>query len=204
MIGALLLLVATSLDGFSAGIAYGLRGIGFPLRARLVAAGVSVVALALAAWTGRIVGGLLPSALARPLGGVLLLALGLWTAAKAFTDGERFPGGLVMTWRIRSLGLVVQIVREPLRADLDASGAIDEVEALWLGSALALDALGAGFLVALGGGMPALLPLLVGLANWAFLSAGLAAGRLLGGGKRPFLAVLPGLILMLMGIMRML
>lgn len=204
VVSVLLLLVATSLDGFSAGIAYGLRGIEFSLRPRLLAAGVSVAALWLAVWIGRLIGGVLPQALARLLGGTLLIILGLWTAAKAFLEGERFADGPVMSWRIRSLGLVVQIVREPLRADFDSSGTIDDLEALWLGSALALDALGAGFLAALGGGMPAILPLLIGFANWVFLSMGLAAGRLLGGVKGRLLPVLPGLILVIIGIIQML
>ena len=50
----------------------------------------------------------------------------------------------VAVFRIRPLGLVVKILREPTVADTDTSGMIDIKEALLLGSALALDALGAG------------------------------------------------------------
>ncbi|MGQ9778318.1 MAG: sporulation membrane protein YtaF [Bacillota bacterium] len=201
-IGIFLLLLATSLDGLSAGLAYGLRGISFPWRSRLIVVGISVLALYFAVWGARSVGGLIRPAPARILGGMLLFALGLWTAGKNLLPRRLFPAGHIWTWRIRPLGLVIQIVREPLAADLDASGAIDGREALWLGLALSLDTLGTSFLVALGGKVPFFLPFLLGFANWLFLSAGLAGGRLFAHEEWPLLRVLPGLILMLLGLLR--
>ena len=129
--------------------------------------------------------------------------MGLWTVGKDLLR-DRHSSTFIWTWRIRSLGLVVQIVREPLAADLDASGGIDDREALWLGLALALDALAAGFLLALGEGIPFFIPFLLGLANWCFLSAGLFLGRLFGRGEWPLLRLLPGIILMVMGLLRIL
>lgn len=203
--GNILLVLATSLDGFSAGAAYGFRGVRFPFWSRVVVAGVSVLTLAAAMLLGGAVRGSIPNGWARTIGGMALVAMGLWSAARGLAGGGRLPGeGKIWTWRVASLGLVIQIMREPIKADLDASGSISALEALWLGCALAVDALGAGFCAALGAGLPFLLPLTAGLTNWVFLTAGVAVGSLIRYERFPAMAVLPGLALALLGLMRVL
>ena len=51
---------------------------------------------------------------------------------------------LLFNWEIRSLGVVIHILKKPTRADFDRSGIITGLEALFLGVALSLDAFGAG------------------------------------------------------------
>lgn len=203
LIGSILLVLATSLDGFSAGVAYGFRRIRLPFWSRVVVAAVSVLTLSLAMLLGRAVGGSIPGRWARMAGGIALIVIGLWSAARGLISGSRVPDlGRVWTWRVPSLGLVIQIMREPVSADFDASGAISAFEALWLGYALAVDALGAGFCATLGAGMPFFLPLAVGLVNWVFLTAGVAVGGLIGSERFPAMAALPGLVLVVLGFMR--
>lgn len=203
MLGGILLVLATSLDGFSAGVAYGLRKIQVPWPNRALVAAVSVLAMAAAMQMGRLMGSIFPAAWARTLGGCLLIVLGLWTAVKSIVSGPGRRRERVWSWRLPSLGLVVQILRQPVEADLDASGEISMGEALWLGFALSLDAFAAGFCASLGARLPLLLPVAVGAVNWLFLTAGITAGGLLRREKLPLLAVAPGLILAVLGLLRL-
>jgi putative Mn2+ efflux pump MntP len=111
----------------------------------------------------------------------------------------------VIRIELRRLGLVICVLRAPQAADMDRSGTISASEAVLLGVALSLDALGAGFGAAMVG-FPALpSSLLIAAASGMFLLAGLRFGRRFavrfGGSKA--VSVLPGLILIATGIARL-
>ncbi|CAG5084289.1 Putative uncharacterized protein ytaF [Thermobacillus xylanilyticus] len=106
---------------------------------------------------------------------------------------------------LRRLGLVICVLRAPQTADMDRSGTISASEAVLLGFALSLDALGAGFGAAMVG-FPALpSALFIAAASGGFLLAGLRFGRRFAvrfaGAKA--VSVLPGLILIATGIARL-
>lgn len=205
MIGDILLMLATSLDGFSAGIAYGYRRVKFPQRDRVLVAGLSIGAMGLAMLLGRAASALLPHRAGRLIGCLLLVGLGAWTILRELADGHavREPHEL-WSWRIPRLGLVIQILHEPIEADLDDSGSINDIEAVWLGAALSLDAFAAGLAANLGISPPFYLPVLVGSANWLFLTGGIALGEHIEREKLPGLALLPGAILIILGLLRVL
>lgn len=202
MLGLILLVLATSLDGFSAGVAYGFRRIKLPFWSGAAVAGLSALVLGVSMCLGASIGRSLPAGLLRYLGGGLLILLGIWSALKGAIHGYAAPETRSWRCRIRPLGLVIQILREPVRADLDASGGINGLEVLWLGLALSLDACGAGFCASLGTDFSFFLPPMAGLANWLFLQAGIFLGGVLGRGELPGAAVLPGLALVLLGVLR--
>lgn len=112
---------------------------------------------------------------------------------------------LVVMVELKRLGLVIQILRTPQAADVDKSGTISASEAVMLGVALSLDAFGAGLGAAMIG-LPALMT--------AFIIAAFSAIFLLGGIRFGFqcstwrgmqaLSFLPGLLLIMMGIMKLL
>lgn len=104
---------------------------------------------------------------------------------------------------IRGLGIVVQVLREPGRADMDRSGAIDAGEAFVLGAALGLDALAAGFGAALIGFRLSAVAV-VAAAQLLLTWLGLRLGRDYGArwlGKRGF--YVPGVILILIGLLQL-
>lgn len=105
----------------------------------------------------------------------------------------------------KRIGLVIQILRTPQAADVDRSGSISPSEAIWLGTALSLDSFGAGLGAALLGFTPWLTASSIAVASALFLLFGLRAGRKLAG--KPImrhLGILPGVILIAMGIARLL
>jgi len=76
---------------------------------------------------------------------------------------------------------------------------------VWLGAALSMDAFGAGIgaaLIGLPAGIP---PLVVGAAGAAFLVLGLRAGTKANGRRAAAktMSVLPGLILIILGFLRL-
>lgn len=112
---------------------------------------------------------------------------------------------MVFTLELRKLGVVIQILRSPSKADMDNSGSISVQEAMWLGIALSLDAFGAGLGAALLGFPTLWTALVIALFSGAFLSLGMRVGlRFAALSWMRRLSVLPALLLMFMGIMKLL
>lgn len=234
-----LLALAVSLDGFSVGASYGIRGIRIPALSVFIIAACSGAVV----WTAMTAGGWLtawlPPTVSQTAGAVLLIAVGLWAlaqlrrsaggAAGHGTDAggacagdadshsnthshpnwsahaDSSPLRSVARIELRRLGLVICVLRAPQTADMDRSGTISAPEAVLLGFALSLDALGAGFGAAMVG-FPALpSALFITAASGMFLLAGLRFGRRFAvraaGAKA--VSVLPGLILIATGIARL-
>lgn len=119
------------------------------------------------------------------------------------TDGlvER----MVFTLELRKLGVVIQILRSPSKADIDNSGSISTQEAMWLGIALSLDAFGAGLGAALLGFPTLWTALVIALFSGALLSLGMKVGlRFAAQRWMQKLAILPALLLMIMGVIKLL
>ncbi|WP_317890192.1 manganese efflux pump [Paenibacillus sabuli] len=106
---------------------------------------------------------------------------------------------------LKRIGLVIEILRTPQAADMDRSGTISAAEAVLLGCALSLDAFGAGLGAALLGLSPFGTALLITVASATFLLLGLQIGRRLSASRAMRgLTLVPGLILVAMGISRLL
>ncbi len=214
----LALALAVSLDGLSAGMMYGIRKIRIPA----LSIGIVSVMSAFVLFGSMAIGGLfvdwLPERAAQWTGAGILIAIGVWALAQmALTSRREAEAGppaddvepaaaekTLLQWEIRQLGLIIRIWRTPSMADMDRSGVISASEAVLLGIALSLDSLGAGIGAALLGFPPAATSLLIGAACGLCIAAGAKLGFLLSGwrwiGK---LTLLPGCILIVMGIMKL-
>ncbi|MGQ3478993.1 MntP/YtaF family protein [Paenibacillus sp. TY11] len=105
----------------------------------------------------------------------------------------------------RKWGLVIRILRSPSAADMDRSGSISATEAVWLGIALSVDAFGAGLGAAMLGFQPLSTALAITLFSGTFLIAGMKAGFFLSAFRfMKALGVLPALLLIMMGILKLL
>ncbi|MEK0316112.1 MntP/YtaF family protein [Cohnella sp. 56] len=120
----------------------------------------------------------------------------------ALSSAERVP---MLTLELRLFGLIIQILRTPSVADVDRSGIITSGEALLLGFALSLDAFGAGIGAALVGFPAAPTAIMIAAASGLFLWAGMRVGFVAAGMRwAQQLTVLPGVILIVMGIFKLL
>ncbi|MHA6529619.1 manganese efflux pump [Paenibacillus sp. BAC0078] len=134
-------------------------------------------------------------------------ASGFGTSVHAAADeAEREPRkAAVFSLELRHLGVVIQILRTPSSADMDASGSISSTEAMVLGIALSLDAFGAGLGAALLGFSPISTSLTIALFSGTFLVLGMKTGlKLSGSFWMKHAAALPALLLIAMGIMKLL
>lgn len=110
----------------------------------------------------------------------------------------------VFTIELKTLGIVIQILRKPQTADFDASGTISASEAFMLGIALSLDAFGAGIAAGLMGLHMIHTPLLIVFCSAFFLIGGTCIGRKLAHYRyTQFVSGLPGLLLIILGIIKL-
>lgn len=249
VISLTLLALAVSLDGFGAGVTYGLRKIRIPWSSVAIIAGCSGLVFLLSMEIGQWLARWLAPGLAKSLGAVILILIGIWAIWQMRSSKEEepengtreageaclFPGSshrdalrspsvstaadaspaaparppaererTILRIELKRLGIVIQMLKKPQLADLDRSGNISATEALVLGTALSLDAFGAGIGAAFVGFAPVLTAAVVALSGGVFISAGVRIGRMYAEtswlGKLSFV---PGCILIVMGILKL-
>jgi putative Mn2+ efflux pump MntP len=111
----------------------------------------------------------------------------------------------ILNIELKRFGLVIQILRTPSIADVDKSGNISASEATLLGLALSLDAFGAGIGAALIGFVPLLTATVISISSGSFIALGLRFGlRYAEMNWMKKLSVLPGCVLIIMGLLKML
>ncbi|AZR73720.1 sporulation membrane protein YtaF [Anoxybacter fermentans] len=215
------LAIAISLDGFFVGITYGFRKIKVSFIPLLIISATSSLIIMVAMVIGCSILDFISPGLAEMIGAVILIGVGVMVIYETYksllVQKEVNEGYSIMyvdetkdeephqlfTWKIKPLGIIINILREPTEADFDASGSISNYEAIFLGLALALDALGAGFGAALTGFNPILIPLCVGLTKFVFLYSGNFFGARFSNLFNNRLVYLSGVILILLGVMKL-
>jgi putative sporulation protein YtaF len=203
-----LLALAVSLDSFGAGLTYGMKSIKIPFRSILIIAICSAVTFLFSMFLGFTLEQFITQKTGEVLGGLILLGIGIYSLWQVFLpekeniDAE--PKNLVL-FEIKSLGIVIHILKKPVMADIDKSGSITGWEAVLLGIALSLDAFGAGIGAALIDLSPLLTTVSIVVMSALFLWGGMALGLYFFNKtnwmKR--LSVLPGILLIVMGLLRM-
>ncbi|MCA1056942.1 sporulation membrane protein YtaF [Rossellomorea aquimaris] len=203
----LLLAFAVSLDSFSTGLTYGLRKVQIPLKSISIISVCSASSLLVAMMVGGTIQKIISPEWAGRIGGLILVAIGAAVLYQFFRpekqDIQPSQEKTLINFEIKSIGLVIQILRRPLTADFDRSGTITGIEALMLGIALSLDAFGAGIGAALLHFSPLLLSVAILCMSFLFLSSGLKLGQFFSHLKWIHrVSFLPGVLLILIGILR--
>lgn len=206
---ALFLLALTlSLDSCSVGLTYGLRKVRIPAKSIIVISLCSAAVMILSMGIGHLVAQIFSPALATKIGGAVLIGIGAWVLYQFFQEDKKeeplVEETTVWNLEIRSLGIVIQILRKPTMADFDKSGIISGIEALMLGLALSLDSFGAGIGASLLGFSPVVLAILVAVMSSTFLTLGMKVGMWFSGVSwLQRLTFLPGVLLIIIGIWKM-
>jgi putative sporulation protein YtaF len=204
----ILLAFAVSLDSFSVGLTYGLRKMKIPLRSIVIIALCSALTLMVAMGGGNLIASFLSVEWTEKIGGIILVAIGGWVLYQFFRpmkdQDDAKDRKMIVKLEIKSLGIVIQILRKPMEADIDRSGTITGIEAFLLGAALSLDAFGAGIGAALLGYSPFVMAAAVAIMSSVFLFIGINCGQLLSHSKwvQKF-SFLPGLVLIMIGIWKL-
>ncbi|MGW8956439.1 sporulation membrane protein YtaF [Paenibacillus sp. NPDC055715] len=225
--GALLLLAfALSLDGFGVGVTYGLRKMKIPLLSIVIISVCSGLVIGISMQLGALLSQVLSPVYTTVFGSVILIGIGCYSLYQSLhrkedlidepdPENSNVPAGekslelqeerTVFSLEFRKWGLVIRILRSPSAADMDRSGSISATEAVWLGIALSVDAFGAGLGAAMLGFQPLATALAIALFSGTFLIAGMKAGFCLSAFRfMKALGVLPALLLIMMGILKLL
>jgi putative sporulation protein YtaF len=217
LISLVLLAMALSLDSLTVGLLYGARGIKLSFSAVAIVSLASGLLLAAAMLGGHAMARVLAPAIAQRLGALLLTGVGLWITYQTWRSnrpgGRPAPAPPVATaaagarrvWRLRlgSVGIVIEILREPGAADIDRSGHISLTEACFLGVALALDSVAAGLGAAMAGFSPVGLPLAAAGGSFGLMFLGSRGAKLLPFKLEGPWAMLHGVVLVALGVYRM-
>lgn len=200
---------AVSLDSFGVGLTYGLRRMKLPLLSVVFIMACSAIAILLSMWIGNQISSFLSQDGAKTIGGMILISIGAFTLYQVYRQPEetkkpRIQERMLMNLEIKQLGIVINVLKKPMEADLDDSGSITGNEAILLGIALSLDAFGAGIGAAFLGVSPWLLAGSVGIMCGLFLSLGKISGaQLFRDEKTKHLSFLPGILLILIGLLKL-
>ncbi|MEW9670731.1 sporulation membrane protein YtaF [Ammoniphilus sp. 3BR4] len=210
---------AVSLDSFGVGISYGLRKIKIPIFSIFIITGCSAVLVLLSMQLGKWLSGFISMETANIIGAIILIGIGCWAIFNLYHNRETSQSEIplssaaseeametteplpVLKIEIKTLGLVIHILKKPTAADVDRSGTITGAEAALLGVALSLDGFGAGIGAALMGYSPWLTALLFSVLCTIFILIGLRLGFLYSNiqwVKR--MSFIPGVILIIFGL----
>lgn len=147
----LLLALSLNIDSFSIGVNYGVKKIKIPVFSLLTIVSMSIGALLISYLIGHFIFSLIPVFFAKTISSILLILWGFFLFSQTLININYPPKKEEVTIKkikIKSFNIVINIVRESERGDLDNSGVIDFREALYIGIALAIDALTVGFSLA--------------------------------------------------------
>lgn len=214
------LAMAISIDGFAVGVTYGIRRIKIGFLPLSLVGSISAMSIYLTSKLGSTLADKIGLELAQKLGSLILIGIGIWVVYLAYinynNDKEKYndleekiyhnevllPGReLLLSFKIKSMGLIINILKEPATADFDKSGTINFTEAFFLGLALALDALGAGLGAGLTGYTGLWLPIIIGTITVFFLGGGVLLGHRVGDFLPEHFEIIPGFIIICLGIL---
>ncbi len=214
MVTAIVLLsISLSIDALSMGVSYGMQKVKIPLMPKVLICFSSVIY----ALMGLIFGGWLFNVLGNKtsniIGVIILVFIGTWMIHKAYKGNARKKGsntlneqGKLAEFAIKSIGITIMVIKNPAKGDIDNSGVIDIKEALLLGIALNMDAAAACMGSVMIGISSWMIPLFVGAVQMLFIEGGLWLGKAIHNRKvlsEKILSVIPGLILISMGLARL-
>lgn len=188
--------VALSCDGLAVGVSYGIRKISIPFGSVLVIFGMSASAMGVSMFLGHLISGVISLFAAKLVGALILIGVGCWVIVQSFrsqglaeerSTRDENPESRgnnpsnesddYQILKIRIHGLIIQILRDPEKADRDRSGTISKQEALLLSLALSVDAFAAGFGAAMAGFKYLITPFIVGLVQIFMVTLGVRCGR---------------------------
>jgi putative sporulation protein YtaF len=218
----IILAISLNIDSFGAGISYGIRNIKIPAISKLALCFISILYSSVAILIGEWLVKILPIKYVNLFGVIILIGMGLWIILQnVFLDKSKNSQDTYVEYRnkqdrnsmkkiidvyIKPLKLTIQITKDPTLSDTDNSKIIELKEAILLGSALSIDAIGASIGSCAAGFSSVLLPPTIGLCQLLFLSLGNVLGRKLmkfNSVNKKVCFVTSGLLLIFLGIIRL-
>lgn len=212
---ALIMAIALSLDGFGVGIAYGLKRIKIPLGSMLVIGGCTALAMTVSMGFGQFMTSRMTFISPKIIGAVILIMAGCYQFYQSLHSipvmEETVPAMATLAERqakplfsinLSLFGLVIQVLKTPVAADIDRSGTISAAESVVLGVALALDSFAAGIAASMTG-IEFYVIFLVTMMQIIMIWSGQSVCGKLPVRFQAKVKLLPGLVLVLIGSLKL-
>src|SRR5690625_714268 len=197
--GLLFLVIAVSLDGFTVGLAYGMQQIRIPLTSLTIIMALSGSIVLLSMSLGSLLSPFISPTVTGKIGGIILIILGLFSLYNVLNKKDNENNN--HKHNNKSIPNMRTILLTPEKVDLDRSGTISFNESILLGTALSLDAFGAGFAAALLNYSPLLTTILIAMFSGLFVYSGMSVGDFLAHRKNSQkITFAPGLLLITIGL----
>lgn len=199
-----ILALAISIDGFTVGITYGIRKIKIGFIPLLIIGSISTIIVFLTSSLGAVFASNIPVEAAKIIGSLILIGIGIWiiySTYQNYMEEKKEERELILSLKIKTFGIIINILKDPELADFDKSGTINYIEAVFLGLALALDAVGAGLGVGMTGLSTFFFPFVIGIVNILFVGAGVLFGEKLGDKLPDYFIIISGFIIICLGIL---
>lgn len=210
----LLLAIPISLDCIGIGMTYGIKNTYITPLAKFIIFSIFFIVTSVAVSIGTLIIEMFSLETANIVGVVLLVLMGLWIIYQSFrpkkegTKPQKTKTLIPKIYRffIKPFGLTIQIIKSPSNSDLDHSNHIDAKEALYLGSAISIDAFCAGVGCSAIGITSFLFPLFISIFHILFLSLGSFIGENLSSRTKipdNIWSIISGILLMAIGISKL-
>lgn len=175
-INYIILALSVSIDSLGIGITYGLKNTVITNTSKIILFIISVLVTILSICFGNFLNTILPKTFTNYVGSFLLTFMGIWVIYQSFnkksTSTKTESKTTTYQFIIKSLGITIQILRNPISSDLDNSKKITPKEAIYLGIALSIDSICVGICSSAIGLNSIIFPLLVACFQLFFLSFG--------------------------------
>ncbi len=181
LLNYLALAVSVSIDSLGIGITYGFRKTCISNISKIILFVISIIITYIGIIIGKTLSLILPSYITVFLGAFILIIMGSIIIFNCFkkdntTKAKKIRSKKIYNFFIKSLGITIKIIKDPISSDLDNSKKIDAKEALYLGLALSLDSLCVGVGGSIIGFNSIIFPIMVAIFQLLFLSFGRVIG----------------------------
>lgn len=221
-----ILVLSLSLDALGVGIAYGLRKIKIKLLSTVIICMFSIIYSGAAIYLGKYMSSIITQSMSKLIGVLILIFMGCYiilqgllknkdedisefctdiNAGKVAISDSNITEETLLRIAIKSLGITIQVLRNPSECDIDKSGTIDAKESFLLGFALSVDAIGVGVGSALSGYHSIFIPFAIGLFQMVLLCIGTYLGKRISFMRKineKILSIIPGILLIILALIR--
>lgn len=152
MLESLFTVMAICLDSLAIGIAYGMKNIRIPKKSLLMLNIVCTFFLSVSMILGNVIKSILPEYSTSFISFIILFVLGIFFLMESFIGYmiRKNKNKKKIEIKISNIKIIIDVIVDCTKADMNSSGDIDIKESIYLGTALSLDALGIGFGSAIG------------------------------------------------------
>lgn len=144
MLNYIMLALSVSIDSLGIGITYGLKQTRINMYAKMILFFISFIITSLSVLLGNFISSFLSPTISKIFGSLILICIGIMIIYQVYKPSVARKKTKTYNILLKSLGITIKIIHDPMYSDLDYSKVIDAKESFYLGFALSLDSIGIG------------------------------------------------------------